>query len=95
MQELDDDLGAWADQHLALSSLLGVVDGIERIVEDTCLDHNCGGEILNSIMGGEVSAGKGKISMSACERKECSWIRGSSAHVKRLQRRLIIGEWLP
>jgi hypothetical protein len=38
-QELDNDLGAGADQDLTLSSLLSVVDGVERIVEDTCLDH--------------------------------------------------------
>ena len=41
-QELDDDLGAWADQDLALASLLGVVDGVERIVEDGSLDHGGG-----------------------------------------------------
>ena len=41
-QELDNDLGARADEHLALSSLLGVVDGIERIVENTCFDHGSG-----------------------------------------------------
>jgi len=33
-EELNDDLGAWSDENLALSRLLGVVDGIERIVED-------------------------------------------------------------
>lgn len=38
-QELDDDLGRGADQDLALASLLGVVDGIEAIVEDGSLDH--------------------------------------------------------
>ena len=38
-QELDDDLGAGADEHLALSGLLGVVDGVERIVEDAGFDH--------------------------------------------------------
>ena len=39
LQELDDDLGARADQDLALAGLLGVVDGVERIVEDGSLDH--------------------------------------------------------
>ena len=34
LQELDDDLRARADQDLALAGLLGVVDGLERIVED-------------------------------------------------------------
>jgi hypothetical protein len=38
-QELDDDLGGRADQDLALARLLGVVDGVERIVEDGRLDH--------------------------------------------------------
>lgn len=38
-QELDDDLGRWADQDLALASLLGVVDSIQAIVENGCLDH--------------------------------------------------------
>lgn len=33
-EELDNDLGGWADQDLALSSLLCVVDGLERIVEN-------------------------------------------------------------
>ena len=39
LQELDDNLGARADHDLALAGLLGVVDGVERIVEDGCLDH--------------------------------------------------------
>lgn len=38
-QELDNDLGAGADENLALAALLGVVDGVERIVEDGSLDH--------------------------------------------------------
>lgn len=38
-QELDDDLGGRADKNLAFARLLGVVDGIERIVEDGGLDH--------------------------------------------------------
>jgi hypothetical protein len=31
-EELDDDLRGGSDQNLSLSRLLGVVDGIERIV---------------------------------------------------------------
>ena len=31
-EELDNDLRGWSDQDLSLSGLLGVVDGIERIV---------------------------------------------------------------
>jgi len=38
-QELDDDLGAGPDKDLALARLFGVVDGIERIVENGSLDH--------------------------------------------------------
>ena len=33
-EELDNDLGAGSDEDLSLSGLLGVVDGVERIVED-------------------------------------------------------------
>lgn len=33
-QELDNDLGARSDEDLALARLLGVVDAVERIVED-------------------------------------------------------------
>lgn len=33
-EEFDDNLGGWSDHNLSLSGLLGVVDGIERIVED-------------------------------------------------------------
>lgn len=33
-EELDNDLGARADHHLALSLLLGVVDGVEAVIED-------------------------------------------------------------
>ena len=42
LQEFDDDLGARSNQDLTLSSLLGVVDGVKRIVENTSLDHVCG-----------------------------------------------------
>ena len=34
LEELDDDLGARSDQDLALAGLLGVVDGVEGIVEN-------------------------------------------------------------
>ena len=50
-QEFDDDLRAWSDQDLSLPGLLGVVDGIERIVEDTCFDHlgGCGLRFSNRL----------------------------------------------
>lgn len=54
LQELHNDLGARADEHLALASLLGVVDGIERIVEDGCLDHSGGVGWRFSRRGGGV-----------------------------------------
>ena len=39
LEELDDDLGARSDQDLALAGLLGVVDAVERIVEDRSANH--------------------------------------------------------
>lgn len=63
-QELDDDLGRRTDENLTLASLLGVVDGVERIVEDGSLDHFDGieGEILKRrcLLRYEVSVEKGK-----------------------------------
>jgi len=38
-EELDDDLGARADHDLPLAGLLGVVDVLERIVEDRGANH--------------------------------------------------------
>lgn len=53
LQELDNDLGRRADQDLPLAPLLGVVDAVERIVQDGGADHlvGCGvveWEILKS-----------------------------------------------
>jgi hypothetical protein len=42
-QELCDDLGRRANHHLPFSTLLSVIDGIERIVEDGGTGHFCGG----------------------------------------------------
>lgn len=53
VQELDDDLGAGPDQDLALARLLGVVDGVERIVEDGGLDHFGGGTRFSSGCGAD------------------------------------------
>ena len=50
VQEADDDLGGRTDQDLALAGLLGVVDGVERIVENGSLDHFGG---LSKILNGE------------------------------------------
>lgn len=38
-QELDNDLGARPNEDLALAGLLGVVHGIERIVQNRSADH--------------------------------------------------------
>lgn len=38
-EELDNDLGARADEDLALARLLGIVHGVERIIEDGSADH--------------------------------------------------------
>lgn len=46
-EELDNDLGAGSDQNLTLARLLGVVDGVERIVEDGCLNHFDGRRFSN------------------------------------------------
>ena len=92
-QELDNDLGAGSNEDLALPGLFGVVDGIERIIEDTGLDHF---EILSSMVGVEVSRVRtsdpsqlsGVLSVkSALERS-----KGSSAHVANfaLPRKLVM-----
>lgn len=39
LEELDDNLGARSDQDLTLAGLLGVVDGVESIVENGSADH--------------------------------------------------------
>jgi hypothetical protein len=40
-EELGDDLGRGSDHDLSLSRLFGVVDGVERIVEDGGTSHVC------------------------------------------------------
>ena len=41
-QELHNNFRAGPDEDLAFASLLSVVDGIERIVQDTSFDHSGG-----------------------------------------------------
>lgn len=57
LEELDDDLGARSDQDLALAGLLGIVDGVEGVVENRSADHFGGlsGWRFSSQMGNEVS----------------------------------------
>jgi hypothetical protein len=69
-QELDDDLGAGTDQDLALASLLGVVDGIERIVEDGGLDH-FDGYARFSVASCDGGICKFAVSPQKPEQKEC------------------------
>lgn len=93
MQELDNDLRARPDEHLALARLFRVVDGIQRIVEDTCFDHVGEREIFSSMVGDEVS-GIAKRSILACERKECPWGQGffSSCRRRNSMRRSILAQ---
>lgn len=58
LEELDNDLGAGSDQDLALAGLLGVVDGVEGIVENGSADHFGGIErrFSSRFLGNEVSA---------------------------------------
>lgn len=76
VEEADDDLGARADQDLALAGLFGVVDGVERIVQDGGL--HLGGVTVVRFSSGEMCGvrylfGKGSISLPRAfpERKEC------------------------
>jgi hypothetical protein len=48
-KELDNDLGAWSDQDLTLAGLLGVVDGVERIVQNGGLHFAMEQEILRAL----------------------------------------------
>jgi hypothetical protein len=39
VQELDNDLGRGPDEDLSLATLLGVVDGVQAVVENGSADH--------------------------------------------------------
>jgi hypothetical protein len=90
-QELDDDFRAGPDQDLALARLLGVVDGIERIVEDGGLDHFDGYARFSvaSCDGGICSL---SVSPQKPEQKECPQMQleGSSALVAEGKRIMFI-----
>ena len=90
-QELDDDLGAGADQDLALASLLGVVDGIERIVEDGGLDH-FDGYARFSVASCDGGIWRFSVSPQKPEQKECPQMQleGSSALVAEGKRIMFI-----
>ena len=38
-QKFDNDFRAWSDEDLTLASPFGIIDGIERIIENTGSDH--------------------------------------------------------
>lgn len=40
LKEFDNNLGARSDEDLTLASPLGVVDGLQRIVENACSNHS-------------------------------------------------------
>ena len=95
LQELDNDLRARADQDLALAGLLGVVDGVERIVQDGGL--HLGECVVRRFSSGEAAKGICSQEMLAFkslpERKECpsgghdGWrTEGSSARPSWAQR---------
>jgi hypothetical protein len=56
VKELHDDLGRGSDENLSLSGLLGVVDGVQAVIEDGGLDHFGGIEGICSQISGQ-SAG--------------------------------------
>lgn len=85
LEKLDDDLGAWSDQDLALASFLGVVDTLEGIVENGSANH-FGGRVVRFLSrdkrGLKVSAINYELVFRCLEREECP-IKGSSARVAR------------
>lgn len=68
-QELDDDLGRRADENLALARLLGVVDGVERIVENGGLNHF--GDVRRFSMAEGDQGICVEVSLQKPELKEC------------------------
>lgn len=55
VQETDDDLGRGADKDLALAGLLGVVDGVQRIVKNGGLHF--GGCVVRRFCSGGAASG--------------------------------------
>lgn len=83
-QELYDDFRAGADEHLAFPSFLSVVDGVERIIKNTCFDH--GDNWRFSTRWWEVRylmrPEKFHVSLGVSSRKS-ALDKGSSAHAAR------------
>ena len=42
MKKFHNHFGAWPNKHLPFASLFGVVDGVERIVQNAGFDHDPG-----------------------------------------------------
>ena len=90
LEELDNDLGAWSNQDLALPSFFGVVNALQSIVKYRCLDHVGGGDRTSFgwtvrfssrvVHGLEVSTHERWLAFSSLEHKECP-LKGSSARV--------------
>lgn len=55
LEELGDDLGGRSDHDLALAGLLGVVDGVEGIVENRSANH------FGGIDGMEILSSEGEM----------------------------------
>ena len=87
LKELDDDLGAGPDEDLALARLLGVVDGIERIVEDGSLDHVVGGRFSGRDVRLEVSVRRSISLQEPCQAWRVPFGAVCAARVLQLGRR--------
>lgn len=53
LEELDNDLGGRSDQDLTLAGLLGIVDGVEGVVENGSANHFGGVARRFSSQGGK------------------------------------------
>jgi hypothetical protein len=63
LEELDDDLGAGSDQDLTLAGLLGIVDGVEGVVENGSANH------FGGVVGTEIL--KSSLEMRYLPRRRC------------------------
>jgi len=59
VEEFDNDLRTWSNEDLALSSLFGVADALQRVVENGSLDHGRGcREVYGFKSGDEILKSK-------------------------------------
>ena len=68
-KELDDNLGARADHHLTLALLLGIVDGVEAVIEDGSASHldGIGKSVKIFFKSVDLSESGGDFSRADCE----------------------------